>query len=80
LESEAVVHHPGDRNITMLHVARKAFVPARLPFSLPHIDSGYNSPEVLVHRDALPSLYFAQRRKVFERDGMGVRPPAGRRC
>lgn len=26
----------------MLHVARKAFAPARLPFSLLHIDTGHN--------------------------------------
>ena len=35
----------------MLHLARKAFWPAPVPFSLLHVDTGHNFPEVLEYRD-----------------------------
>jgi sulfate adenylyltransferase subunit 2 len=35
----------------MLHVARKAFAPAPIPFPIMHIDTGLNFPEVLAYRD-----------------------------
>ena len=36
----------------MLHLAIKAFHPARVPFPLLHVDTGHNFPEVLEYRDA----------------------------
>jgi sulfate adenylyltransferase subunit 2 len=36
----------------MLHLARKAFAPAPVPFSLLHVDTGHNFSEVLEYRDA----------------------------
>lgn len=36
----------------MLHLARKAFWPARVPFPLLHVDTGHNFPEVLDYRDS----------------------------
>ena len=36
----------------MLHLARKAFAPAPVPFTLLHVDTGHNFPEVLAYRDA----------------------------
>nr|WP_188294974.1 sulfate adenylyltransferase subunit CysD [Streptomyces sp. CBMA156] len=41
----------GKDSIVMLHVALKAFAPAPLPFSLLHVDTGHNFPEVLAYRD-----------------------------
>ena len=38
-------------SIVMLHLALKAFAPAPLPFSLLHVDTGHNFPEVLEYRD-----------------------------
>src|SRR5947209_10715666 len=35
----------------MLHLAAKAFFPARIPFPVMHIDTGHNFPEVLDFRD-----------------------------
>jgi sulfate adenylyltransferase subunit 2 len=35
----------------MVHLARKAFAPAPLPFALLHVDTGHNFPEVLDYRD-----------------------------
>jgi sulfate adenylyltransferase subunit 2 len=41
----------GKDSIVMLHIARKAFAPARIPFPIMHIDTGLNFPEVLAYRD-----------------------------
>jgi sulfate adenylyltransferase subunit 2 len=35
----------------MLHLAVKAFAPARLPFPVMHVDTGHNFPEVIEFRD-----------------------------
>ena len=37
----------------MLHLASKAFWPARLPFPVLHVDTGHNFPEVIEYRDQL---------------------------
>jgi sulfate adenylyltransferase subunit 2 len=41
----------GKDSTVMLHVARKAFAPARIPFPIMHVDTGLNFPEVLAYRD-----------------------------
>ena len=35
----------------MLHLAIKAFAPARLPFPVMHVDTGHNFDEVIATRD-----------------------------
>lgn len=58
-EVAAEFEHPclmfsgGKDSIVMLHLASKAFWPARLPFPIIHIDTGHNFPEVLRFRDRL---------------------------
>ncbi|WP_344310503.1 sulfate adenylyltransferase subunit CysD, partial [Brevibacterium samyangense] len=41
----------GKDSIVMLHLAAKAFAPARIPFPIMHVDTGLNFPEVLECRD-----------------------------
>ncbi|WP_103064175.1 sulfate adenylyltransferase subunit CysD [Actinomyces qiguomingii] len=41
----------GKDSVVILHLARKAFWPAPLPFPLLHVDTGHNFPEVLAYRD-----------------------------
>ena len=41
----------GKDSIVMLHLARKAFAPARIPFPVMHVDTGLNFDEILVYRD-----------------------------
>ena len=41
----------GKDSIVMLHLASKAFAPARIPFPIMHVDTGLNFPEVLACRD-----------------------------
>ncbi|MGH4033430.1 sulfate adenylyltransferase subunit CysD [Actinomycetota bacterium Odt1-20B] len=47
----------GKDSIVMLHVALKAFAPAPLPFSLLHVDTGHNFPEVLAYRDRVVATH-----------------------
>lgn len=42
----------GKDSVVMLHLARKAFWPAPIPFPVLHVDTGHNFPEVLAYRDA----------------------------
>ncbi|MFF4587818.1 sulfate adenylyltransferase subunit CysD [Streptomyces sp. NPDC001388] len=50
-ERPVLLFSGGKDSIVMLHLALKAFAPAALPFSLLHVDTGHNFPEVLDHRD-----------------------------
>ncbi len=52
-ENPVLLFSGGKDSIVMTHLARKAFFPARLPFSLLHIDTGHNFPETLEYRDNL---------------------------
>ena len=50
-ERPALLFSGGKDSIVMAHLARKAFVPARLPFPLLHVDTGHNFQETLDYRD-----------------------------
>jgi sulfate adenylyltransferase subunit 2 len=50
-ERPVVLFSGGKDSIVMLHLALKAFWPAPVPFSLLHVDTGHNFPEVLDFRD-----------------------------
>jgi sulfate adenylyltransferase subunit 2 len=43
----------GKDSAVLLHLARKAFHPAGLPFPVMHVDTGHNFPEVIEYRDRL---------------------------
>ena len=51
-ERPVMLFSGGKDSVVMLHVAKKAFWPARLPFPVMHVDTGHNFPEVLDFRDA----------------------------
>ena len=46
-----ILFSAGKDSVLVLHLARKAFYPAPLPFSLLHVDTGHNFAEVLEYRD-----------------------------
>ena len=48
----ALLFSGGKDSIVLLHLATKAFRPARFPFPLMHIDTGHNFREVIEFRDA----------------------------
>src|SRR3954467_13098096 len=51
-ERPVILFSGGKDSIVMLHLARKAFSPAGGPFTLLHVYTGHNFPEVLAYRDA----------------------------
>lgn len=56
-EKPVILFSGGKDSITMVHLARKAFWPAKVPFPLLHIDTGHNFPEALEFRDNLAKEY-----------------------
>ncbi|MFD5748931.1 sulfate adenylyltransferase subunit CysD [Streptomyces sp. NPDC127033] len=50
-ERPVILFSGGKDSIVMLHLALKAFAPAGVPFSLLHVDTGHNFPEVIAYRD-----------------------------
>ena len=52
-EKPVLMFSGGKDSILMVHLARKAFFPARIPFPLLHIDTGHNFPEAIQFRDDL---------------------------
>jgi sulfate adenylyltransferase subunit 2 len=53
LERGVLLFSGGKDSAVLLHLARKAFHPAALPFPVMHVDTGHNFPEVLEYRDQL---------------------------
>lgn len=51
LEKPALMFSGGKDSLVMLHLAMKAFAPARLPFPVVHIDTGHNFDEIIEFRD-----------------------------
>jgi sulfate adenylyltransferase subunit 2 len=52
-ERPVLLFSGGKDSIVMLHLALKAFRPARLPFPVMHVDTGHNFDEVIATRDEL---------------------------
>jgi sulfate adenylyltransferase subunit 2 len=50
-ERPVLLFSGGKDSAVMLHLATKAFAPARLPFPVMHVDTGHNFPEVIAYRD-----------------------------
>jgi sulfate adenylyltransferase subunit 2 len=50
-ERPVILFSGGKDSVVMLHVAVRAFAPARLPFAIMHVDTGHNFPEVIDFRD-----------------------------
>jgi sulfate adenylyltransferase subunit 2 len=50
-ERPALLFSGGKDSIVMLHLAVRAFTPAKVPFPVMHVDTGHNFPEVMAHRD-----------------------------
>jgi sulfate adenylyltransferase subunit 2 len=50
-ERPVLLFSGGKDSVVMLHIAAKAFWPARVPFAVMHVDTGHNFAEVLDFRD-----------------------------
>ncbi|MYA35508.1 MAG: sulfate adenylyltransferase subunit CysD [Gammaproteobacteria bacterium] len=51
-ENPVMLYSIGKDSSVMLHLARKAFYPGRLPFPLLHVDTGWKFREMIAFRDA----------------------------
>lgn len=52
-ENPVILFSGGKDSILVTHLAKKAFYPAKIPFSLMHVDTGHNFPETIKFRDDL---------------------------
>ena len=52
-ENPCILFSGGKDSIVVTHLAKKAFYPAKIPFSLVHIDTGHNFPETMIFRDQI---------------------------
>jgi sulfate adenylyltransferase subunit 2 len=82
-ERPCLLFSGGKDSIVMLHLATKAFAPARIPFPVMHVDTGHNFPEVLEFRDRRVGdlglqLVVASVQDAIDR-GLVVEPPSGMR-
>jgi len=55
-EKPALLFSGGKDSIVMVHLAKKAFWPGKIPFPLVHIDTGHNFAETISFRDTLVKL------------------------
>ncbi len=55
-EKPVLLFSGGKDSITLVHLAFKAFAPAKIPFPLLHVDTGHNFPEAITFRDWLAKL------------------------
>jgi sulfate adenylyltransferase subunit 2 len=53
VERGVLLFSGGKDSAVLLHLARKAFWPAALPFPVMHVDTGHNFPEVIAYRDRM---------------------------
>lgn len=52
-ENPVLMFSGGKDSIVVLHLALKAFYPAKLPFPILHVDTGHNFPETIEFRDRI---------------------------
>lgn len=52
-ENPVILFSGGKDSILVTHLAKKAFYPSKIPFSLMHVDTGHNFPETIKFRDDL---------------------------
>ncbi|NBC58010.1 MAG: sulfate adenylyltransferase subunit CysD [Bacteroidetes bacterium] len=52
-QNPVIMFSGGKDSILVTHLAKKAFHPAKIPFSLLHVDTGHNFPEAINFRDNL---------------------------
>ncbi len=55
-QKPALLFSGGKDSIVMAWLARKAFYPAKVPFTLLHVDTGHNFPEAMTYRDEFVQL------------------------
>ena len=57
VENPVMMYSVGKDSAVMLHLARKAFAPGKLPFPLLHVDTGFKFREMIAFRDQMQKEY-----------------------
>jgi len=72
----AMLYSVGKDSGVLLHVARKAFAPAPLPFPLLHVDTGWKFRDMLRHRDTIAKRFGVRLHVYTNNDGVaaGINP------
>lgn len=52
-ENPAILFSGGKDSLLLIHLAVRAFWPAKVPFKIVHVDTGHNFPETIAFRDEL---------------------------
>lgn len=52
-QNPSILFSGGKDSILVTHLAKKAFYPAKIPFTFLHVDTGHNFPETIAFRDQL---------------------------
>lgn len=75
-ERPVMLYSIGKDSSVMLHLARKAFYPEKLPFPLLHIDTTWKFHEMITFRDKIPEKYGIQLLVYTNKDGIerGINP------
>ena len=77
-EHPVMLFSGGKDSVLMLHLARKAFAPAPVPFPIMHVDTGHNFPEVIDFRDRTVAEHRAAARGRLGPGADRRRPDQGR--
>lgn len=56
-ERPVLLFSGGKDSLVLLHLAHRAFAPAKIPFPVLHVDTGHNFPEVIEARDRAVATY-----------------------
>jgi sulfate adenylyltransferase subunit 2 len=79
LERPVLLFSGGKDSIVLLHLARKAFRPAALPFPVMHVDTGHNFHEVIEFRDRhVPDVLVASVQESIDRGRVRDAPSRNR--
>ena len=62
-ERPVMMYSIGKDSSVLLHLARKAFSPAPIPFPLLHIDTSYKFPEMYQFRDTIKNEFYYAAKK-----------------
>jgi sulfate adenylyltransferase subunit 2 len=71
LARPVMLYSIGKDSGAMLHLARKAFYPSRIPFPLLHIDTGWKFRDMIRHRDMIAARYDVELLVHMNQEGIG---------
>ena len=75
-DNPVMMYSIGKDSSVLLHLARKAFYPGRIPFPLLHVDTGWKFRDMIAFRDRIARKYQLDLRVYQNPEGvaMGINP------